>query len=361
MAASSALSRSLEQEKAAPKMLHQIDPLSDRRWDDLVASHPRASAFHRRGWLEALALTYGYKPLALTSTPANQPLSDGVVFCEVRSWITGNRLVSLPFSDHCEPLLNETGDFSEFARWIPGEYDRRRWKYVELRPLSWSDLSDRSLQASESYWFHTLDLSPSIEQLFQHLHKNTIQRSIRRAEREQLSYESGRSEQLLNDFYGLLLITRRRHRLPPQPRTWFRNLLSCLDSSVTLRLARKDGISIAALLTLRHRNRVIYKYGCSDEKFHSLAGMPFLFWKLIEESKATGAEQIDFGRTDLDNEGLTTFKNRFGTGRRRLTYFRYPAAAEQKSINLSSVRSIFSVLPDLISSGVGRMIYRHLG
>lgn len=78
--------------------LYPIDPLLDSRWDDLVASHPRASAFHHKGWLEALAITYGYRPMALTSSPAGKPLSDGVVFCEVKSWITGNRLVSLPFT-----------------------------------------------------------------------------------------------------------------------------------------------------------------------------------------------------------------------------------------------------------------------
>jgi len=74
----------------------------------------------------------------------------------------------------------------------------------------------------------------------------------------------------------------------------------------------------------------VYKYGCSDEKFHHLAGMPFLFWKLIEESKALGAEQIDFGRTDMDNDGLVEFKDRFGTTRQRLTYYRYPETSREQ-------------------------------
>jgi hypothetical protein len=28
-----------------------------------------------------------------------------LVFCRVRSWLTGRRSISLPFSDHCEPLV----------------------------------------------------------------------------------------------------------------------------------------------------------------------------------------------------------------------------------------------------------------
>jgi lipid II:glycine glycyltransferase (peptidoglycan interpeptide bridge formation enzyme) len=117
-------------------------------------------------------------------------------------------------------------------------------------------------------------------------------------------------------------------------------------------------------LTLRHGRTVVYKYGCSDETFHHLAGMPFLFWKLIEESKTAGAEQIDFGRTDLDNEGLTEFKDRFGTTRRRITYLRYPESKAEKSVvatYLPVARHVFSVLPDALSSQMGRVLYRHIG
>jgi CelD/BcsL family acetyltransferase involved in cellulose biosynthesis len=364
MATLSALAGSLEGASAASMPLYTIDPLLDSRWDDLVESHPRASVFHHKGWLQALASTYGYQPIGLTSAPAGKRLTDGIVFCQVKSWITGTRLVSLPFADHCEPLLNEIGDSFELAEWMRAECSRHHWKYVELRPLSWSTHSGCPLVASQSYWFHTLDLTPSLEQIFRHLHKDSTQRRIRRAERERLSYETGCSERLLNDFYRLLLITRRRHQLLPQPRAWFRNLVRCMGQNVQIRLARKDGVPIAAILALRHRTTVVYKYGCSDERFHHLAAMPFLFWKLIEESKAAGAEQLDFGRTDLDNDGLTTFKDRFGATRRRITYLRYPESAKEKGVmaaDLTAVRRLFCVLPDILLPWAGRLVYRHIG
>ncbi len=58
-------------------------------------------------------------------------------------------------------------------------------------------------------------------------------------------------------------------------------------------------------------------------RFHNLGGMPFLIWKLIEEGKASGTERIDFGRSDLDNQGLIAFKDRLGATGRLLTYYRY--------------------------------------
>ena len=41
-----------------------------------------------------------------TTSPPSLPLSNGIVLCEINSWLTGRRMVSVPFSDHCEPLLD---------------------------------------------------------------------------------------------------------------------------------------------------------------------------------------------------------------------------------------------------------------
>ena len=344
--------------------IQEINPLSDRRWDELVARHPKASVFHERGWLQALARTYGYRPFALTSAHAGLPLEDGIVLCRISSWITGNRAVSLPFADHCEPLLEDDSRFVEFANWLRTECDGQRWKYVELRPLSSSVVCAGLLPCGRSYCFHTLDLTPPLERIFQRLHKDSIQRKIRRAERERLAYETGRSEQLLDEFYQLLLKTRRRHRLLPQPRAWFRNLTDCMGDKMQVRLARKRGVPFAAILTLRGRSGMVYKYGCSDEQFHNFGAMPFLFWKLIEESKASDINEIDFGRSDLDNDGLIAFKDRFGTTRKRLTYVQYPEAKKGEGMSRwdkPALRRVFSILPDAVLPMASALLYKHIG
>ena len=96
--------------------MYFTDPLTDPRWDDLVSRHNRASAFHPRGWLESLSRTYGYQVLALTTAPPGKPMTDGVVFCRISSWITGTRIVSLPFADHCEPLIDDMSELAEFLK-----------------------------------------------------------------------------------------------------------------------------------------------------------------------------------------------------------------------------------------------------
>ena len=50
------------------------------------------------------------------------PTSDGaelqsaIVFCRIRSGFTGARLVSLPFSDHCDPLVASPDDLAVLNR-----------------------------------------------------------------------------------------------------------------------------------------------------------------------------------------------------------------------------------------------------
>src|SRR5712692_3213365 len=185
--------------------IHIVDPLSDIRWNELVARHAGVSVFHQRGWLEALVRTYGFKTLVLTTSPPAQRLDSAAVLCRISSWMTGTRLVSLPFADHCEPLLNGAGEFRVFTNWLREECKREGQRYVELRTLLDARIAESDLQPTRPYWFHELDLSSSLQQLFRGMHKNCFQRKIRRAEREKLSYEVGRSQHLVDEFYRLLL------------------------------------------------------------------------------------------------------------------------------------------------------------
>src|SRR5262249_27737023 len=148
--------------------------------------------------------------------------------------------------------------------------------------------------------------------LFRRLHPSCVQRKIRRAEREQLTYEAGESNELLKQFYSLLLLTRRRHGLPPHPFAWFCNLRDCLGDAFKIHVASKNHLPIASILTLRHKDTLVYKYGCSDARFHAMGAMPLLFWQAIEGGKALGLGKFDLGRSDVDDQGLITFKNHLG-------------------------------------------------
>jgi CelD/BcsL family acetyltransferase involved in cellulose biosynthesis len=327
-----------------------------------VDSHPRSSVFHTVSWLQALQRTYGYEPAAYTTTPTGASLRDGLVFCRVSSWITGRRVVSLPFSDHCEPLFDTEDAFLCAADAMRRAFAAELATHIELRPLTRPAVST-GFQQSDGFRFHRLDLRPPEEMIFARFHENCVQRKIRRALREGLRYETGRSPDLLLRFYRLHITTRRRQQLPPQPLSWFRNLAGWMGDNLTVHLASKHDQTVAGLLTLRHRRTVVYKYGCSDRAFSNLGGTQLLFWRVIQEAKRDGLLDFDLGRTDPSNEGLIRFKDRLGAAASALTYWRYPAPTERPIPGplMGAAKRLISLLPDVCLAAAGRLVYRHLG
>lgn len=351
---------------AVSRPFQLIEPLKDCRWDSFLQRHPRSSIFHTKSWLQALHRTYGYEPVAFTTTPAGEDLENAVVFCVVKSSLVRPRLVSLPFSDHTDLLLDNQSEFSNLLTLLEQGQAERKWKSVEFRPLDcgqrfadWTNFQDGT-----SYVIHRLDLRPCLRELFHGLHKDSIQRKIHRASREGLKYEEGRSDSLLQDFYRLTMITRRRQALPPPPFVWFRNVVGCLGEQVKIRVARAGDRAIAAILTLFYKDTLIYKYGCSDDKFHNLGAMPFLMWRAIEDAKRHGVSELDLGRSDINNSGLITFKNRFGAKQSRVTYKKFPggrAAAGQQDWQLKVAKRVFAAMPERMLVLAGKLLYPHIG
>ena len=351
------------------KVAHCIQPLRDPRWDAFLQDHPRASVFHSSAWLSALSKTYGYQPVAFTTTPAGQALRNAMVFCRVESWLTGRRLVSLPFSDHCEPLVDAEGDLEVLTAALEEESEREQWRYIELRPLERFKMVTPLHHTAVPYTFHQLDLTADLDTLFRNFHKSSTQRKIRRAEREGLAYSEGATEHLLDQFYELFTVTRKRHRLPPPPRQWFACLMDCFGDALKIRVASHRGQPVAAMITIRHKETLVYKYGCSDSAFNNLGSMHLLFWKAIQDAKACGLRFFDLGRTDADQQGLITFKNRWGATQSVVNYSRYSVSEQCAHLfDLSAAKwkskvakCMLAHLPLGTLSTIGSVLYGHIG
>ena len=351
------------------RALYRIDPLTDDRWNELLKSHPRASVFHSIPWLKALQKTYGYQPIAYTTSPPETKLQNGIVFCRIDSWLTGSRLVSLPFSDSCDPLINDQEDPKIFFNALEQEVQYQNWRYIEIRPAKSLELAKTSYRAISSYVHFQIDLKPDIESLFRNLHKGSIQRKIRRAARDGIRYQEGSTESLLDFFYPLLVSTRRRHHVPPQPKKWFRNLMNCFGEALKIRIAFKGDRPIAGMLTIRYKDALTYKYGASDARFNKFGGVHLLYWEAIREAKNSGLRTFDLGRTDLDQPGLILFKNRWGADPSILTYSRCSIAGKSEHIfdprstdwKAKTAKLLFGHAPTGFLSVLGNLLYKHIG
>jgi hypothetical protein len=346
--------------------VRRIDPLQDSRWEEFLRGQAQASLFHTPAWLRALHLTYGYEPVAFTTSASNAPLSNGIVFCRIKSMLTGTRLVSVPFADHCQPLVSSPDELKDLIGGLKQNVRSKSCKYFELRCFNFGNAiieQNTEVAKSASFAYHAVDLQPELDVLFRRFHKSCTQRKIRRAQRERLAYEEGRSDELIRQFYELFVMMRRRHGIPPQPRAWFINLRDALGSALKIRVIAKEGQPIASIVTVRHKERLLYKYGGSDARFHSLGAMPLLFWRTVQDAKELGLQELDLGRSDLDDTGLIAFKDHLGASRSTLNYYRYPPDSVRKGMLRGPLFAprLYAHCPALLLRAVGKFLYRHIG
>jgi hypothetical protein len=148
------------------------------------------------------------------------------------------------------------------------------------------------------------------------------------------------------------------------PYAWFLNLSRCLGESVEIRIAYQNEVPISAVLTLRFKDTVLYKYSCSDARFKRLGATPWLLWKAIAAAKSKGALTFDFGRTEEDNKGLLEFKNHWVPEPQKLTYWKFPETASSDSTKgwkLQVAKRAFSYMPKSLLRLTGEILYRHFG
>lgn len=337
-----------------------LDPRADDEWDRAITRHPEATIFHSSAWARVLCDTYGHRPFYLRLTNAGETAALLPVM-EVASAITGRRGVCLPFSDSCVALDFSKGSTESLLSAVRPIARARGWKYVELRGNTGDDAG-----ASPSYYAHRVDLAKPTDDLFAGC-ESAFRRGVRKAERSGLSVRLGSDLNAVREFYALHSRTRRRHGVPPQPFSFFRNIFINIVARNLgfVVLAMRDATPIAGAMFFHFNGRGVFKFGASDERHQELRASNLVMWTGMKECAGRGLTTLHLGRTDLHQEGLRRFKSSLGAKEEGLSYVRFDPAANCSSIHLSGAppsvaTALFRKLPLTINRLAGTMLYPHL-
>ena len=354
-------STSRQESELLPEEWEILDPVSDRRWDQLAASHPDCNIFHSSAWARVLCKTYRHTPLYLHLSQASRTL--GLVpIIEVASTFTGRRGVCLPFTDFAGPLLFDESSLPFVVRKLSDIARQRNWKYFEFRGGNKPSIS---AVPAEVFYGHKLDLRHDNDQLFAGL-ASSVRRAVRKAEKSNLTVEVTRTPEALNTFYGLHVKTRKRHGLPPQPLSFFLNIYEEIlkQNLGFVVLAQRESLPVAAAVFFHAGKSAIYKYGASDVKFQEFRGNDLVMWEAIKFLTNGGATTLHFGRTSPDGDGLRRFKLAWGTVEEAINYFKFDPRANSwlsgGSLPRALHKQVFGRLPLKLNQLAGSMIYPHL-
>lgn len=349
-------------ERANATEVKIVDPTTDSDWDRLVTSQVGSTLFHRAAWAKVLCRTYGHRPFYLQFYRGLEPVAL-VPMMEVVSPFTGRRGISLPFSDVCQPLICGEWD-REFLTTKLVEIGRlRKWRYFELR--GGRESLPESAVPAEKYYSHKLDLRIGPDRLFDSFH-SSVRRAIRKAEKTELVAETRTTWAAVEDFYKLHARTRRRHGLPPQPLSFFRNIYKeVIEAGLGFVVLVQYRLRpIAAAVFLHSGEEALYKFGASDERLWNVRANNLAMWEGIKQLAGKGFKAMHFGRTDLSDDGLRRFKLSWGTKEQVIEYFRFALKTQMwdraRRDGSGFHNQLFGRLPLAVNHLAGALVYRHL-
>jgi len=344
-------------------VLTELNPIVDSRWDEYVLGHQEGTIYHHSAWQQVLSETYGYSPLYLGFTSSDGSQLSGIFpLMFVKSFLTGRRVVSLPFTTYCNPLMPERL-IEEAMRFA---FDRFRGvRYVELKLLERAQGSFGHLGVASAFVSQVLSLDPDIDKLFLSFHPSSIRHRVRRAEKLGLVFRLGDKESDLHQFYRFYSLMRRKNGLPPQPYAFFANMHRILTSKNLLELpvVEYEGKVIAVTILLKGRSTWHLEYSASDPRFLQQGSNQFLIWRCIEMAHQAGAKHFDFGRTSLSHHSLLEFKDRWQAKRRAIRYHYFPQDTKpthSRDYSDSLLGRLNKRLPLSLLTWEGRLLYRHL-
>ncbi len=347
-----------------------VQSIDEEKWDNFVKEHPYGWICHLSGWKRTLNESFKHiKPYFILITE-NEAIKSAIPIYKVDSFITGKRLVSIPFATLSDPLVNTQEDMNAILNEIIKLKNRISTSYIEIRCLQSRFLNyNGDFLKDLTYKHHYLFLDKNIEEIKKSFHRSCVRQRISRAEKSGLTIREGENYEDLRIFYDLYLLTRKRLLLPPQPFKFFIALWNNFwpGKRIQLLFAEKNRKPLASLLLFKFKKRVSAEYIGYDNTYNELSANHFLFWHAIRCAWSEGYEVFDFGRTSKRNGSLMDFKNRWGTNDIDLPIFYYPKNIGMKSCNKENFwgyklvqRLCKRASPNLLEN-MGKYIYRHMG
>jgi hypothetical protein len=335
----------------------------DPQWLSLIEEDLAATIFHHPAWMELLASCYGFRPFVLAVMDPDGRILAGLPIAEVRNIFTPLRYVSLPFSDYCTPLYQDDKALLLLSDKLVDLQKETRIKGVEIR----SDLPELDkIQATSHFVLHTIPLDADPSQTAKRVSRQQMQ-NVRTAEKNEIQIVRGTGLEEIRAFYRLHSLTRRKHGVPVQPWKYFKLLTERLlvRGLGFILLAFKEDTCISAGVFLHWQKALTYKYSATDEAFMNLRPNHLVTWTAMKWGCENGFTVFDFGRADLENEGLRSYKRRWGAEETSLQYSYIPTApttstgSNHRLNNLG--KTIIRRSPVWVCRMIGELIYRYAG
>ena len=316
--------------------------------------------FHSEPWRQAVEQSFQLKIQEFR--PSSEP--DGVGYYSALSDIRGQRVVSTPFSDFCDPLLTTGEGWDEFAAHL-----RSFEQPVTIRPfLNRLAIDDDSFERRHELLWHGIDLSHGADHVWDSL-KSKLRTSIRRAPKQGITFRFSTSMEDLRTFHAMHVGLRKsKFRMLAQPMSFFEELHDRFGDDMAVLLAEEaDGTPVAAMVYFAWNGVWYYKFSASIQRTYRPNSA--MIMEACREGAERGLTMLDMGRSDIDQPGLVSFKRDFATEEVALTTLHWTPENHHNETGAEVGRTLGAVtelltdpsVPDEVTRGGGELLYRFFG
>ena len=350
--------------------LEITNPSDDLRWDEYVKNHSLGSIFHHSAWKEVIEKTFSHvRPMYCVVENPKKNILGCVPLFFVKSWLTGGRLVSLPFSLFCDPLVDSMDVFDVLVEGILDKQKELNASFIEMRTrTNGKYFGNTDFKAFSGFKNHTLSLQPDLETMKKSFHRSCVRQHINRAEQSNLSVREASSVEDVRIFYELNCMTRKKFGVPPKPFKFYKNMWDILSpkNMLGILIAFYENQPVCSILYLKFKQSVHAEYMGTNDAFIKYNPNILLFWKAIQKAKEEGYHSFDFGSSSSSNSRLIQFKRRWGTVEEDLTHHYFPgikgvSAGFENSKKYKILTYISHKMPDGLFKMTGQLLYNHLG
>jgi CelD/BcsL family acetyltransferase involved in cellulose biosynthesis len=342
--------------------IHDLS-IADPAVTALLNDDPRVGVFSSPPWFEVLADTYGFDIRASVIRHGDAVV--GVLpYCHLRD-IRGERIVSVPFSDFCDPLVDTVDDWHALATPLLD-----RGAPITLRLVhNTLALDDARFRTQASHVWMGMDIAGTPDELFAAAGRNARE-TITRSMKKGLTTRITTSAADVTTFWNMQIVIRKsKHRLLAQPEAFFQNLRDRFDADgqFVLVLAEEDGAVVAGSMFLVWGDTLFYKYNASVTS--AFGANDLVLWTAIRYAAEKGLKLADFGLSEAEHEGLIKFKRKWATQEKPLYWLRAndetPTPVNVQAAPVGGVLGELTELltrdnvPDEVSAAVGTLLYRY--
>lgn len=329
--------------------VEDVDILDASQYNRVLVRR-RTDLFHSPNWARVLCDAYGLRIRAAIDDD-----DCAVLYCPVSNEL-GDRIVSLPFSDYCDPLVDDPAQGLALIKELEA-----KGLPLTVRCLR-CDLSGKVVKKAR---WHGIQLTDSRDKLWGRLSESK-RRAIRKAQRHGVEVARLDDVAFLDTFHRMHVAMRKgKYRLLAQPKRFFESICRHFkaDEGWHPLAAMHDGEVIAAMIFLRWQDTLYYKFGTSMPAALPMRPNDLLMWHAMQYACDLGCTMLDLGLSDDDQPGLIRFKRQFGARESEIRNVQFGGDGDPRGVAWRPVLGEITRLmtepsvPDDVTADAGDLLY----